>query len=440
MKTLRAQLTALLVVAIVLVVAFANVASFFLTAPSGPPPGGPAEDGAAQLAQLAALAARLPAGEEDPALGLRATQPEGRTIDFATRNLEEAMRRLGHAFPVRVVAPAGGGPPLTTIHLPDGRWLVTRSDPHGPRPPGPPGWRLGLATWFALTVAGITLVVVLLMRRIMKPLSLIEEAVARIGPDGEPPVLPEEGPAEVRAAAAAINRLSARLKGTMDSRMRIVAGAAHDLRTPLTRMRLRAEFIPDDEERAQWLSDLAELDRIADSAIRLVREEGEAGPGEPVRLDVLTRQVVGEVTEMGKPAALLQADPALVLGRPLSLKRAIRNLIINAATHGGGARVAITGDGIRPGQGADGKAVVVLTIEDDGPGIPEALVGRVFEPFFRVDPARQTKIPGAGLGLAIAKEIIDRNGGRLTLVNRPGGGLVQRVELPVMELPESAEA
>ncbi|MFG1477338.1 ATP-binding protein [Xanthobacter sp. V4C-4] len=450
MKTLRAQVTAVLVVAMVLVVAFANVASFFIAAPPGPPPD-MADDAAAQMAFAADLAARAGLDGElvgGAAAGLRALPPEGEINAFATRQLGEALARLGKPFPVRVVSPREGGPPLAAAELPDGRWLVMRSGFRGPLPPpgapGPPGWKLSLATWFILMVAGITLVVVVVMRRIMKPLSLIEDVAAQIGPDGEPPVLPEEGPAEVRAAAAAINRLSARLKAAMDSRMRIVAGAAHDLRTPLTRMRLRAEFIADDEERAQWLSDLAELDRIADSAIRLVREEVEAGPGQPVRLDLLVAEVVAELAEAGRPAVLLKAEPATVPGRPLSLKRAVRNLVVNAATHGGGARVAVLLDARGGGSkgtgrpvgaplcGKGGGARAVLSIEDDGPGIPEALMGQVFEPFFRVDPARQAKIPGAGLGLAIANEIIGRHGGRLTLVNRPGGGLVQRVELPAV--------
>lgn len=438
MKSLRAQVTALMVVAMVLVVAFANVASFFITAPSGPPPD-MAEETAGQLTFLADLAAKAPDalhGIGRTGIGLSAEPPAGEVLGFPTEDLARAMQRLGKTGAVRVVAPASGGPPLAALQLPDGRWLVTGDRLFGPPlPPGHPSWTLNLATWLVLMVAGITVVVLLVMRRLMKPLSLIEEAAAQIGPNGEPPVLPEEGPAEVRAAAAAINRLSARLKGAMDSRMRIVAGAAHDLRTPLTRMRLRAEFIADDEERAQWLSDLAELDRIADSAIRLVREEVEAGPGEPVRLDRLVAEVVTEVLESGRNALLLKAEPVVVLGRPLSLKRAVRNLVVNAATHGGGARVAV-----QPDTGADGLTRGVLSIEDDGPGIPEALMGQVFEPFFRVDPARQAKIPGAGLGLAIANEIIGRQGGHLTLVNRPGGGLVQRVDLPAIAAADVEEA
>ena len=157
-----------------------------------------------------------------------------------------------------------------------------------------------------------------------------------------------------------------------------------------------------------------------------MREEVEAGAGAPVRLDLMAAEVVSEVVEMGRPAVLLNAEPVTVLGRPLSLKRAVRNLVVNAATHGGGARVTVRLNSVE----ADGPLRAVLAIEDDGPGIPEALMGQVFEPFFRVDPARQTKIPGAGLGLAIANEILARHGGRLTLVNRPGGGLLQRADLP----------
>jgi signal transduction histidine kinase len=427
----------------VLVVAFANIASFFLTVPMMGPPPDIGDDAAAQFALAAGLAQRISPHDGDlgiPNAGVRAEPPQGLPNPFATNVLRDALARLGKSYPVRVVDPPEGGLPLAALQLPDGRWLVMKTNLLGRLPPPPggpafPGRTLNLATWFVLMVVGITLVVVFVMRRIMKPLSLIEDAAAQIGPNGEPPVLPEEGPEEVRAAAAAINRLSARLKAAMDSRMRIVAGAAHDLRTPLTRMRLRAEFIPDDEERTQWLSDLAELDRIADSAIRLVREEVEAGPGEPVRLDLLVAAVVREVAEAGHPAVLLKAEPTTVLSRPLSLKRAVRNLVVNAATHGGGARVAVQQDHVRGGE----TVRAVLTIEDDGPGIPDALMGQVFEPFFRVDPARQTKIPGAGLGLAIANEIIGRHGGRLTLVNRPGGGLVQRVDLPAVVMAEDDE-
>ncbi|MFG1345135.1 ATP-binding protein [Xanthobacter autotrophicus DSM 431] len=435
MRSLRAQVSALMVLALLAVVALANGASFFLARPELPPFGGHGIR-AADLLIMADLASAVPTGAEVTSGGrsalLRTAPPAGEINPEETRLLAEALMRRGAVLPVRVLRPPGappgpGGPGersgTTAIGLPDGRWLVLEglAEPWTPR--GPPGGTFGLATWLAFLVAGVALVAVFAVRRLTKPLALIEEAVRRIGPDGEPPILPEEGPTEVRAAAAAINRLSALLKGSLDSRMRIVAGAAHDLRTPLTRMRLRAEFIPDDEERAQWLTDLEELDRIADSAIRLVREEVGGGPEEKLRLDALVEAVVAEVGEARLEVALVSTQPVTVRGRPLSLKRAVRNLIVNAATHGGGARVAVGGASDR----------AVLIIEDDGPGIPETLMGQVFEPFFRVDPARHVSIPGAGLGLAIANEIISRHRGRLTLANRPGGGLLQKVDLPAVE-------
>lgn len=415
MRTLRAQVTAILVVAVLVVIALANGASFFIARPDFPPFGG---GSTSAILDAIALASAVPPDTEVPSL--RATPPAGMIDEMETERLAEEFARLGAPHPVRVLLPPGGGPHVTAVGLPDGRWLVLSQGGMPPPPKGPPGGPFGFAVWLGFMILGVTGVVFLAVNRLTHPLALVEEAARRIGPGGELPVLPERGPTEVRAAAAAINRLSARLKAAMDSRMRIVAGAAHDLRTPLTRMRLRAEFIVDEDERAQWLSDLAELDRIADSAIRLVREEVEGGALETVWLDRLAAEVARELREIGLSIAVLAAAPARVAGRPLSLKRAVRNLAINAATHGGGARLAVSADAER----------VVLVIEDDGPGIPEALMGRVFEPFFRVDPARHVKIPGAGLGLAIANEIIARHGGRLTLANRPGGGLLQRVELP----------
>lgn len=434
MRTLRAQVTAILVAAVLVVIALANGAAFFIARPQWPPFG--AGVIAPAILDAVALAAKLPPGTDAPAL--RPAPPAGPLDEMASRQLSDALARLGQPHPVRVLRPEGGSP-VTAIGLADGRWLVLSGGGIPPPPRGPPGGTFGFAVWLALMILGVTGVVVLAVRRLTRPLALVEEAARRIGPDGELPVLPERGPAEVRAAAAAINRLSARLKASMDSRMRIVAGAAHDLRTPLTRMRLRAEFVADEEERAQWLSDLAELDRIADSAIRLVREEVEGGALEAVRFDRLVEQVATELREIGLGVAVRGTVPGLVSGRPLSLKRAVRNLAVNAATHGasaahgaglgGGARLAVSADAER----------VVLVIEDDGPGIPEALMGRVFEPFFRVDPARQVKIPGAGLGLAIANEIIARHGGGLTLSNRPGGGLLQRVELPAADAGQDAD-
>jgi signal transduction histidine kinase len=243
------------------------------------------------------------------------------------------------------------------------------------------------------------------------------------------PELPERGPAEVRATAKALNSLSTRLKRAMESRMRLVAAAGHDMRTPITRMRLRAEFVADEEERAKWLNDIDELERIADSAIMLVREEtGNAAP-ELVRLDELVTGIADELKNQNLDVTTKTTVPVTVRVSRFKLNRALRNLIINAATHGVRARLSVTN-----GHGDMARIV----IEDDGPGIPPKMMHQVFEPFFRADPARRQDIPGAGLGLTIANEIVQRAGGRISIANGPGGGLVQIVELPEITAAPSA--
>ena len=174
--------------------------------------------------------------------------------------------------------------------------------------------------------------------------------------------LPETGSAEVKATARALNQLSTRLKTAMESRMRLVAAAGHDLRTPMTRMRLRAEFL--DDERDKWLHDLDELDRIADSAIRLVREEVDQDAVEPVDLERLVRDIEAEMVSLGHAVSIGHLDTVSVRAGALGLRRALRNLIVNAATHGKGVQR-------RPCASAGKRAV--LTISDHGPGIPPEL-------------------------------------------------------------------
>jgi signal transduction histidine kinase len=288
------------------------------------------------------------------------------------------------------------------------------------RPPPDVEWVL--LGWIVLIILGSTAVSIFAASKIIKPLQLLEDAIGRIGADGVLPLIPETGSGEVRATAQALNNLSTRLKSAMESRMRLVAAAGHDLRTPMTRMRLRAEFIPCDEEREKWFADLGELDAIADSAIRLVREEVSGDGREIVRLGPLLFEIVEELTQLGYKVTPPSLVSPLVAAGPIALKRAFRNLIINAAMHGGGAKVDLACEG--------GQAVV--SIRDEGPGIPDELIEHAFEPFFRVDVARRKTMPGAGLGLAIAKEIIERFGGTITIANskRPKG-LLQTVKLPL---------
>jgi signal transduction histidine kinase len=169
------------------------------------------------------------------------------------------------------------------------------------------------------------------------------------------------------------------------------------------------------------LKDIDELERIADSAIFLVREDTSPTSIESIDLAQLIREVVRELRDLDYNVELAELPAACVRASPLALRRAFRNLLINAATHGKAARVRMSADAAR----------ATVIIEDEGPGIPPELLGQVFEPFFRVDPARRQNVPGAGLGLTIAREIVRRTGGDIEIANRKPHGLVQHIFLPL---------
>jgi signal transduction histidine kinase len=422
MNTLQAKITALVVAAVLTVIGLA-VWLFFVTVPMAPPT-------FERLVEIDAyhLSVILKSGKrsayEEVAdtlftgatgnFGLKSEPAGGEISEEMTRYLRLALQQRNVSASVIVTRPAENYWPVASISLPDGGWLVIPISL-----PAPPLEVLPfLIGGIILIVAGTAVVAIAFVYRLMRPFALIEKSLANIDPNGELAVVAENGPADIRATARAINRLSSRLKNAMESRMRLVAAAGHDLRTPMTRMRLRAEFF-DDADREKWLADIDELDRIADSAIRLVHEEIEDGKGEVLRLDRLLNDVVGELQELQLDVHARETEPAQVAGKPLALKRAIRNLLINAATHGRGATVSLRRK----------RESVLIDIVDNGPGIPDQLLARAFEPFFRVDGARSSTA-GAGLGLAIAKEIIQRNRGTLILANGVGGGLIQTIEMP----------
>ncbi len=422
MNTLWARLAALLVVAIVLVVALASVVA--VTVIGFPGPQRFVEDLARGVALIATEAEKQSdprnAGHGGAHWFSLSPEPLPDTDPAQTAMLRGALKRIGKPLAVNVTQNAGS--PTQAISVPvAGRGWITISY-FKPPEPAQGGWA-ALASWMLVIIMGTVSVALFIAYRMTQPLRLVENSIAAVGPDGVLPHVPETGSAEVRATAQALNRLSARLKSTIESRMRLVAAAGHDLRTPMTRMRLRAEFIEGEAERAAWLKDLDELEHIADSAIGLVREEVASSPLEPVRLDALTREITDELQALGLPVKVSRIDPAVVSASPWALKRALRNLIMNAATHGGGAMVELACVGAR----------ATLSIVDEGPGIPNELLDRVFEPFFRVDPGRRKSFSGAGLGLAIAKEIIDRQGDTIIIENRRRRGLLQKIVFSAVE-------
>ncbi len=346
--------------------------------------------------------------ESEPAPG----EPRPELTNF----LRFFLRKAGSDLEVVVTKPFATDHPVASIKLKSGWLAIPVRDRH------PRGEILiVLLGWLSLVAAGTFGVALWFAYRITRHLATLQRVAETIDADDPIPQLPESGPAEIRATARVLNAMTARLKSAAESRMRLVAAAGHDLRTPMTRMRLRAEFL-DEEERTMWLNDLEELEHIADSAIQLVREETQREKSQLLRADEIISKICSDLASRRASVTILRIEPVTIASAPLALTRAVRNLVINAATHGGGAFVTV---------GLEDKTAFII-IDDEGPGIPECSISRVFEPFFRVDPARRKLVPGAGLGLAIAKEIIERHGGKLTLRNRLPRGLRQEISFPAL--------
>jgi signal transduction histidine kinase len=415
-NTLRAKIALLLVVAIVSVV---GILTWVMIALLGPPPPQRTTEPLADQVEMF-----LRVAKQDTSSLTLVPEPSGGDLrENATARLRTELASRGLDLPVTISRKDWNAPLVVSIPIAGKGWLLM---PIADLPPQRKPW-YGLLKWLALITVGVSAIAIFAAHRMVQPLVLLENTVESVGPDAILPLLPEKGPAEVRATARALNSLSSRLRSAIESRMRLLAAAGHDLRTPITRMRLRAEFVGDEEERSLWLTDLDELERIADSAILLVREESGKSSPETLRLDTLVTGIARELKDQNLDVTVTGTQAVSVRAGKLALSRALRNLMINAATHGRKATVRVAG-----ADGADG-AVAQVIIEDEGPGIPPELLCRVFEPFFRVDPGRRQNIAGAGLGLTIAREIVQRAGGDIKISNRNGGGLKQVVELAKVE-------
>ena len=408
MNTLRTKLAIFVAIMIITMVSLiTGVLVYLLRPPDGREAISPLTEQVQLLVNVAQTAPAL--------LPIYKAPAEGSVKTDLTDWLREALKAQGIPHDV-VVSRNARDMPLLSIPVDQG-WLIAQITDLPPA-----GGLINLILmWLALIALGAIVIALVFANRMVKPLVLLERAIESVGPDAVLPELEITGPAEVRVAAKALNSLSSRLKAAIESRMRLVAAAGHDLRTPITRMRLRAEFVENDDDRKMWLKDIDELEKIADSAILLVREESGKSATEAVSVDTLILELVTELQALSFDVTLTHAEQAIVRANPTSLSRAFRNLIINAATHGNRARVAI--------ESTSSEARIIIV--DDGPGIPTDMLGQVFEPFFRANPARTKKINGAGLGLTIAHDIVQRVGGSITIENGLPQGLLQIVKLPV---------
>lgn len=273
---------------------------------------------------------------------------------------------------------------------------------------------------FAIMIVGVAVLSVWAVLRLTAPIRTFAQAAERLGRNVDAPPLPEDGPREIRLASRTFNEMQWRLRRFVDDRTRMLAAISHDLRTPITRLRLRAEFLEDPEQQAKMMADLDEMEAMISATLAFAKDDTAHTPHEVVNLAALIESICDDCADIGRDVVYTGPDRMPCDCSPLALRRALTNLVENAVKYGGRARVSLHADAER----------VVIDVDDDGPGVPENELERVFEPFYRLEASRSRESGGAGLGLAIARSAIRTHGGDLTLGNRTGSGLRAEVTPP----------
>lgn len=278
----------------------------------------------------------------------------------------------------------------------------------------------------SLTLGTVILVALVGVRWATRPLMQLADAANAFAHDLDAPSIAEEGPSEVRRAAQAFNFMQQRLRQLVVERGRALAAVSHDLRTPLTRMRLRAELVDDPALQAKLNADIDAMQGMVNSVLSYLRGLEDSEAAQAIDMEALLSSLVEDEQAMGRSVSLTERlpgtpRPAPFVGKLSLLRRAVSNLIDNAVSHG--KQVTVSFDA--------SIDMFEIVVEDDGPGIPAEELGRVIEPYVRLDAARGMDTGGVGLGLAIARDAAAYHGGRLTLANRDAGGLRATLHLPL---------
>ncbi len=306
-----------------------------------------------------------------------------------------------------------------SIAMAGGKWLNV-----GTRFERPPiQWPLYSMLTFALTAALILVALFwFLLSRLTGPLNRLVRAADQLGRGENVTALPPEGPRELRQLTDAFNRMQDRLTRYVADRTRVLAALGHDLRSPLTALRVRAEMVDDEETRDGLVASVEEMQTMVEATLTFARGLAENEPPETRDLGGFLRDLADDMVTT--PFELGPVPELQVRIRPNALRRALRNLIENAVRYGGDeAPVRV--------QAARAGDEFTITIDDKGPGIPEADLERVFDPFFRLERSRSLETGGHGLGLSIARSIIRAHGGEVRLHNRPAGGLCAEIRIPL---------
>ena len=359
--------------------------------------------------------------------------------DFERTLKDQVRSALGPAYAVEVSATPEPAPPAIAVPVPffeahelaahqgsarrydvsvrpaDGEALlfrVTRMPEGAPLP-------RHLFANLALLLLILVIVLYVAARNITRPLSELAHAAHSVGRDARPAQLEERGARELREAARAFNTMQDRLRRYLDSRTRVLAAMSHDLKTPLTRLRLQVETLDNPPMQERIGRELDEMEAMVREALSLFRGSEDGEPPVPVDLNALLGKVREEFTGMGQQVTVAGRTVQPLTAKPQALKRCLTNLVANAAKFGARADIVVE----------DGP-VIAIRVRDSGPGIPAQELERVFEPFYRLESSRNRDSGGTGLGLSIARDIAQAHGGSLTLSNPPGGGLEAALLLP----------
>jgi signal transduction histidine kinase len=433
LRGISGQIAALVVVSIV-ALHLIITASFLIHRPDQPDP--LIDRGHAQLAVAAQLLGAAPVPERArlsadiarafPQLGIEnlppgplptAGEPEG-------LNLRSLHRRLGNNY--RIFALADDAHRIG-LALPDGTMISARILPdqrsHSSSWAGP--WMMTVL----FAVISVTLLGLWAARALTAPLSSFAKAAENFSLNGAAAPLPERGPEEIRSVAKALNRMRERITGLIDDRTKMLAAISHDLRTPITRMRLRSEFIEDDAQRSRMLEDLDQMRSMLESVLSFLRNDRKLESMTLVDIASTLQLITDQFSDIGHKVTYDGPDHAMATVRPDDLHRSVTNLVENAVRFGAEATIRLRVAADR----------LTIDVEDDGPGISDAQKKNVLEPFVRGDDARNMdEASGFGLGLSIANAIVLAHGGALSLHDGQPHGLIVRIQLPVRQSQRSA--
>ena len=295
-------------------------------------------------------------------------------------------------------------------------WLVTRV----PWPEPGPRLLLALIVQTLILYAVVLLPVLWIARRISRPLRTLTAAAGAFDPQTATPLIAAQGPADLRQLIAAFNALRLRVTAMLDEKDRMLGAIGHDLRTPLAALRVRIESVEDEADRARMVDTISEMNRTLDDILSLARIGRPSEPLTDVDVTALVDAVVEDFRDLGQDVTFAEVGRVALRLRPTLMRRAVRNLIENAVKYGSRAEVSLHA---RSGE-------VAIVVADDGPGIPPKQLTSVFDPFTRLEGSRNRDTGGIGLGLALARSIVQDAGGEISLDNRTGGGLEATITLP----------